>query len=507
MNSFQRKALYTALAGATGLGAATAAQAVNVNPGGLGQVLLYPYYTTRADTHGNAFNSLLYIVNSTSSVKAVKVRFLEGKDSREVLDFNLFLSAFDVWTAGIVPDAATGAGEIITFDKSCTIPPIPAGGKDFVNFQYVQSNGDGADTSLDRTREGYIEMIEMATYTVTSTVGVAATHVAGVPPCTAGALNSNNDGNAPGLPGGLFGGLSLINVSSGTDYTEDAVAIDNFFTNNGGTLFNSAGSINPTLNFAFNGFTGGFPSATSVVLANNSVLQSPWGTGVNTWDLTGTVVTASQPVDAVSAALIHDQVLNVFVLDTSTASGTDWVVTFPTKKFYINALAPNGSTGPAKYLFQRNFNGNAGSCDDVSLELFDREEFKAAGSFSPPPPTATNSICWEANVITFNNSQVLGSKNNLNIPTTFQDGWMNLGFTNVSGTIHELINVTNTTITPLGGTATTGNTATYFGLPVIGFELESYTNNTLVVGGTTVLSNYGGNFVHKTTTSVTTAAP
>src|ERR1700688_2679283 len=106
MNSFQRKALYTALAGATGLGAATAAQAVNVNPGGLGQVLLYPYYTTRADTHGNAFNSLLYIVNSTSSVKAVKVRFLEGKDSREVLDFNLFLSAFDVWTAGIVPDAA-----------------------------------------------------------------------------------------------------------------------------------------------------------------------------------------------------------------------------------------------------------------------------------------------------------------------------------------------------------------------------------------------------------------
>ena len=40
-------------------------------------------------------------------MKSVKVRFLEGKNSREVLDFNLFLSPFDVWTAAV---SATGAG-------------------------------------------------------------------------------------------------------------------------------------------------------------------------------------------------------------------------------------------------------------------------------------------------------------------------------------------------------------------------------------------------------------
>ncbi len=134
------------------------------------------------------------MVNSTASVKAVKVRFLEGKDSREVLDFNLFLSAYDVWTAGIIPDRHPDAGELITFDKSCTIPPIPAGGKDFVNFAYVGSAADGADQSLDRTREGYVEIIEMATYTTNSTVGVAATHVSGVPPCTTGSA----DGQAAG---------------------------------------------------------------------------------------------------------------------------------------------------------------------------------------------------------------------------------------------------------------------------------------------------------------------
>ena len=33
---------------------------------------------------------------TTSLTKAVKVRFLDGKNGREVLDFNLFLSPADV---------------------------------------------------------------------------------------------------------------------------------------------------------------------------------------------------------------------------------------------------------------------------------------------------------------------------------------------------------------------------------------------------------------------------
>ena len=81
MNIFKKKSLCAALAGIGALGAAGAAQAVNLNPDGLGQVLIYPYYTTRTDGAGNAYNSLLSVVNSTASVKAVKVRFLEGKNS------------------------------------------------------------------------------------------------------------------------------------------------------------------------------------------------------------------------------------------------------------------------------------------------------------------------------------------------------------------------------------------------------------------------------------------
>ncbi len=48
MNTFNKKSLYTAIAGLSALGVTDIAQAVHVNPEGLGQVLIYPYYTARA---------------------------------------------------------------------------------------------------------------------------------------------------------------------------------------------------------------------------------------------------------------------------------------------------------------------------------------------------------------------------------------------------------------------------------------------------------------------------
>src|SRR5262244_4289279 len=125
MNAFQRKSLYAALAGVGAIGATTTAQAVNLNPDGLGQVLLYPYYTVNNDQ-----NTLLSVVNTTSVGKAVKVRFLEAYNSREVLDFNLYLSPFDVWVAAVAENGAGGAS-VFTNDNSCTVPVIPTGGAAF----------------------------------------------------------------------------------------------------------------------------------------------------------------------------------------------------------------------------------------------------------------------------------------------------------------------------------------------------------------------------------------
>jgi hypothetical protein len=485
MNTFKKKSLYAALAGVSALGVTGAAQAVNVNPDGLGQVLIYPYYTTRADSAGNAYTTLLSVVNSTGSAKAVKVRFLEGKNSKEVLDFNLFLSAFDVWTAAILPDAGTGGAKVGTLDLSCTLPPFSSSPTapfvSFVNFAYSGSSDDGAGTGLDRTKEGYFEIIEMAQYAAGSTTGIAITHVNGVPPC--GSKLNDVQALADSLPpgGGLFGGETLINVNSGTDYTADPIALDNFTVL---ANYQNAGSVLPDL-------TQSAPSVSRVVAPNSNVYTSLWTSGT---------------ADPVSAVLMHNTVLNEYTLDSATKSGTDWVVTMPTKRYYVKK-----GTGNASPPFQRNFNGTAGACDDVTLNIYDREERTSSTplTFSPPPPTSTNSICWEANVITFNNSNVLGSTNIANIPTPgFQNGWLNLGFpTGLSGfdpNAHKMINTGNTSITTIGGGTTTGNTTTYIGLPVVGFAVVSFTNGTLVVGTppVNVLSNYGGNFKHKNNTLI-----
>jgi hypothetical protein len=69
-------------------------------------------------------------------------------------------------------------------------------------------------------------------------------------------------------------------------------------------------------------------------------------------------------------------------------------------------------------------------------------------------------------------------------------------------TVHELINTTNTLITNIGSSTSSGNTVTYVGLPVVGFAVQTFSNGTLPVGGVSVLSNYGGNFIHKYQTIV-----
>jgi len=368
MNTFKQKSLYAALAGLGALGATGAAQAVNLNPDGLGQVLIYPYYTTRADAAGNVYNSLLSVVNSTSSAKAVKVRFLEGKNSREVLDFNLFLSAYDVWTAAVLPSAGTGGGaRAATTDRSCTLPwnqglqSAPAGtgsGVDFVNFAY---SSDGAGSTLDRTREGYVEIIEMGAIIDLSITYNNITHVSGVPPGCANVTDAQASADTVAPTGGLFGGMTLINVGAGTDYTEDAVALDNFWRplpGLGGNLYFAAGNNLPDLSQAQPAVATIFTSCSSATVCGGS----PIGTA-------GVVQsTFANGRDAVSAVLMHDNVMNEYVLDPGTQSNTDWVVTMPTKRYYVSVGTSNAAFG----LFQRNFNGTAGSCDDISLNIYYR---------------------------------------------------------------------------------------------------------------------------------------
>ncbi|MBS0321714.1 MAG: hypothetical protein JSR18_14305 [Proteobacteria bacterium] len=486
MKTFKQKSLYAALAGVGALGMTGAAQAVNVNPDGLGQVLIYPYYTARALADGAApYASLLTVVNSTGSAKAVKVRFIEGKASQEVLDFNLFLSAKDVWTAGVLQVPGTPGAGVGTYDKSCTVPALPTDGtlQPFVNYAYADDAVE--DATLDRTMEGYAEIIEMGTVIPGTALAKAVTHVNGVPPCTASVLIPGADTDSDPVniainaalttpSGGLFGDMTYINVLAGTDYTADAVAIDNF---RNFSAYNTPGSIQPTLEQVS-------PPVSIVVNSANTTFGST--VVESTWAL---------PIDAISALFMQQHVYNDYVLDSNTKSGTDWVLTFPTKKYYYD------SDGTVTKLFQSDLTPD-GACDDISTIVYDREENTAKGSvgFSPPKPGAkSNQLCWEANVLTFNGSQVLGSTNNRNLTVSYQNGWADLSFPYSTGAplTHVLASPETFAISLSGSTEFTGGA--YYGLPVVGFAVQSYENGNLPeTDGTLVQSNYGGNFLHKT---------
>jgi len=441
-----------------GLGVVGSAHAVHVNPDGLGQVLLYPYYTVQ-----DGYDTYVHVVNTTDEVKAVKVRFLEGKNSQEVLDFNLYLSPKDEWT-GVITRTDTGA-KIATADTSCTAPAIPASGVSFRNFRYTADSVNGND----RAREGYLEIIEMGDVQDPD-VAAAATHTsAGVPADCAvvRADASNATGELPAT-GGLYGFNTLINVEAGLSSTVDAVALDDFWLNGMGT-YTTTGSLSPSLEEGVNN---------ADILDGNVVVNSAF----------------PQSVDAVSAVLARTNVINDYVVGLDFDALTDWVVTFPTKRFYVN-----GAGAPRAPFSEAWDAEESRSCDEISITYYDREEQREVGEddFSPAPEATSAALCNEVNTISIVENGTTGgllgaefTQAQIELAPGFNAGWMDIGFASTAAR-----------------TGLIGTGATVTGLPVIGFAATSFTNGTLAVEGVNVLSNYGGTTMHKGQRGITGSAP
>ena len=502
MQKFKRNPLYLALVAAIGsIGIAdTASAAVHLSDNGQGQVLIYPYYTTRA---GN--DTYLSVLNTTALSKALKIRFSEGKNSRAVVDFHIYLSPYDIWTAAVV-NTANGA-KLVTADNSCTAPAISADGKNFVNFAYSgaalegihPSGGDGATTSMDRTREGYFEIIEMGTITNTA-INAAITHVSGVPAnCAVVQAATMDMGTASTLivggqsaralkaTGGLSGTASLVNVAGGTDFGYAPVVLEAFSPLLAENIWNYPGSSYPDMTSS---------ERTSLVLYEGSVISSSWNKGS----------------DAISALLMHDNIINEFVLDNTTLSGTDWVITMPTKRYNVPVHNKSLATDATQLFspFTSKFWGNGhewlnGACEQLAglpdfADTWNREGGKVSYSYGVPPPGGGTRLCWETNVVTFNNSHVLGSGNEVLVPVIFEHGWVRMSFNSVgipvvngqtdgNGVVHSQAAHSLTSI----------NGDTYFGLPTVGFMVQDFINQNAAPG---ILATYGGNFNHKYTTRI-----
>ena len=497
----KKNSLTTAVvAGIAGVaGFAGLANAVHLNPDGIGQVLLYPYYTVNAGQQ-----TLLSVVNTTDIAKAVKVRFLEGYNTREVLDFNLFLSPYDVWTAAIF--ALSDAGKpsdgaaILTRDKSCTAPAFSEDltslddGTPYVSFRdfaYLDPD-DGGPYTIDRTREGHFEIISMAD--LSGSLASAVTHTASTFPANCGAVRSLQ-GNESGIntpTSGLFGGAAILNGPQGTFFAYNADALERFTFRN---LFTATGFITPNLSFVNDGVGPLELQATANVFT---------GTGVTSSTYPG--APGSRPVDAVTAIFAANNIYNEYQTATALAAASDWVVTFPTKTFYVDpAISGSFSVIPP---FTRIYDGDPGasprySCVAVGLSIYDQEEKTTTGTlpgFSPPPPGAPpSSLCKEVNVISFLNvttaptaSGVLGSRLVTNVrPTVGAAGWLRLNLDPVAEP-HTMLAASN------------GNV--FHGLPVTGFYATNIVNNNAtVIEGVSVLGNYSGVFNHRRSRNCTNA--
>jgi hypothetical protein len=478
MTSFKKNLIATAIASSVAAFAGNAS-AVVLNADGLGEALIYPYYTARGDQ-----NTFVSIVNTTTIGKVVKVRFREGRNSNDVLDFNLYLSPYDVWT-GLVR-RESGGSILYTADTSCTDPvkadwAVAAGGttygQPFFPFDYNNvdrlAGGSGSQT-VDRTLEGYMEVISMADMVPDSALFKDTKHSAstGRPAC---ATVSNRTGTADVVAptGGLFGGATIADLSTsktgGTMTGYGATAYGQF--SRPGRIFTPA-SANP--NFSDHGSTN------AVITDGTSRVVS-----INTTGLSG----ATPQAEAFAMVNMASRIVGEYSVDTAnlTAHTTDWVVTMPAKHYFTNRTTwlttsgdPHGFVSPTATSAIPPFRAiwdaeNRQACETVLPTSTSREEDRetSRSTFSPAPPGAQpNSLCYESTVISFGRgsgaSGVLQSTNNLWYQGNHVrngSGWLDIDFRGAGRTLVG----TPAGVFPASAPAAAG---TVVGLPVIGFQAE-----------------------------------
>jgi len=448
--------------------AAHAAGAVTLNPRGLGQALIYPYYTVN-----NHQDTLVSITNISDAGKAVQVHFREGQNGREVLGFVLFLGAHDTWTASISPSGEDGGAHLATSDTSCTRPALPPGGIDFRSAAYDGTTlpADGGSTDISRTREGSIEFIVGGDVDPGTPTDHAIEHPAtgGAPPC-----DDNFDDFAADLSdtlGDVFGSASIVNVAQGTFYAYNADALEDLSDD---VMFL------PDLPYPGPG------------LDNASNAEGVHGIArafVTTDDGHQIGVDYAKGIDAVSAAFMADGLYNEYLVSETLGAATDWVVTFPTKRFYVDHLYGEAPMAPFDHAFTE-----PGAADvEVSGASFDREQMSAVFGCGADCPIS--SLPFEVNVVGIGHlnadftSPVLGSTlstfNAFFIPSAGDAGNATLQFS------------TSTHVRTLDGGiyAMHGGPVTLFGLPVTGFMVYNVVNANAQPG---VLANYSGAFPHRT---------
>lgn len=337
----------------------------------IGHNLVLPYFTAQGD---NA--TLLSLTNNDlTNGKAVKVRFRGAANSDDVLDFSVYLSPGDIWTAAISKNA-DGLAQLRTDDNSCTQPNIKGQNIPFSTLR--TDSGVTAGTARNaQTLEGYVEFITMANIPpthvgatgalgasgsipalaaaaagATNALFTATKHVSGTAPCTAATFQqlernpaNNGEANSVGLyvpTAGISANGIILNTKNTTAWSGPATAFIGLDVV-GGTA--QTGNLIFWPQLATN-LEAGSAAIIGNLTADPLLIQGA-GSAVGTANLQypqwldlpdlstpiGTAANATAQAIELSGRLAAVRIRNEFITSSSVAAATDWLISQPLRRF------------------------------------------------------------------------------------------------------------------------------------------------------------------------------
>ncbi len=466
--------------------------AVEIDTQGSGQVLIFPYYTIRDNN-----DVFLQINNTTADTKALKVQVLEGDNGQVTSSLNVYLGAFDVWTATISinlfdMDRLSAIG---TRDNSCAVTNINgqlgllADINGFIGVpldtgQFTDGNSDGGRQSIDRTREGYIQVIEMGTIS-----GDIADNIAlsggfncqffidawGEADDPQSVFTQNPQLQMQPPTGGLTGQAIVINLPGARAAGYDAIALDRFYVPVDGE---QPPSLHTSPADPGAGLAAAFPPVSNALVSTDNGMQVV----TDTW---------TNGLQAVDAVLMANRLSNQFASELVINGKTEWVVTFPGKREHVSGLEV--PVPPYSSLFASDQSAIP-ECEFYGMQFFNRNQVNALVGGAPigiPPAQPLFSFCYEVNVLTFNNSVAsTGSSINNEAEDIVSDLWASRLFTDINtlditGTdagrgsimfndpfINATMGIEQTLVNPISNRI-------YQGLPVVGVGFQGAISSAL----------------------------